>query len=408
MAVLGCIADDFTGASDAASFLVKGGMSVLLYNGIPNPEAAAFIAEKSPQAMVIALKSRTQERDQAVEDSLRAAEFLKTQGVEQFYFKYCSTFDSTPEGNIGPVADALMEWTGVPYSILCPALPANGRTVEDGRLFVNGVPLGESSMRNHPLTPMWDSRIQKLMESQSRYPCLTLKTEPTKQPFYWIPDYRTDEDGARIAERFGDLKFLTGGSGLLEHLARRWVGKRGGAERIPESSTEGKAILLAGSCSRATLEQIEEYQKNGLVSLKLDPQELLENFESMERIWEHIKKAGDQPVLIYSSDKPVKVRQYQVYGKERVAAVLEQTQAALAVLAVQAGYKRIIVAGGETSGAVTKALGFSAYEIAESVAPGVPVMIPMERPDIRLVLKSGNFGQRDFFLRALERTRKSN
>ena len=142
--------------------------------------------------------------------------------------------------------------------------------------------------------------------------------------------------------------------------------------------------------------------------MKLDPQELLENFESMERIWEHIKKAGDQPVLIYSSDKPVKVRQYQVYGKERVAAVLEQTQAALAVLAVQAGYKRIIVAGGETSGAVTKALGFSAYEIAESVAPGVPVMIPMERPDIRLVLKSGNFGQRDFFLRALERTRKSN
>ncbi len=157
MAVFGCIADDFTGASDAASFLVKGGMSVRLCNGISQMED---LPKEDAQAIVIALKSRTQKTDEAVADSVRAAEFLLRQGVQQIYFKYCSTFDSTPEGNIGPVADALMELTGAPCTILCPALPVNGRTVEDGKLMVNGVPLHESPMKNHPLTPMWDCRIK--------------------------------------------------------------------------------------------------------------------------------------------------------------------------------------------------------------------------------------------------------
>ena len=192
MTVLGCIADDFTGASDAASFLVKGGMSVCLYNGVP---ARGAMAAGETQAIVIALKSRTQERKDAVADSLTAAEFLLRQGVKQLYFKYCSTFDSTPEGNIGPVADALMERAGAPYTLLCPSLPANGRTVEGGSLFVNGVPLHQSHMKDHPLTPMRDCRVDRLMAPQSRYPSRVLPREalngfrpPEDGPCYLIPD----------------------------------------------------------------------------------------------------------------------------------------------------------------------------------------------------------------------------
>ena len=411
MAVLGCIADDFTGASDAASFLVKGGMSVRLFNGIPREEPEPEKGKDKVRGIVIALKSRTQERDQAVADSLRAAAFLKSRGVRQIYFKYCSTFDSTPEGNIGPVADALMERLKAPFTLLCPSLPANGRTVEGGKLFVYGVPLDESHMRNHPLTPMWDSRIGELMRPQSHYPCRSVSQEElaaaageSSGPCYLIPDYREDEDGARIAEYFGDLPLLTGGSGLLEHLARRWTKQLKADGDIPESGTGGRAILLAGSCSQATLGQIEEYRRRGLPSIKLSPEKLLKEPGTPERVWNFVESQGKEPVLVYSSDRPEEIKKSQLFGRERVAAALEQAQASLAVRAVEAGYRRVIVAGGETSGAVTKALGFSSYEIGDSVAPGVPVMIPTERPDIRLVLKSGNFGQPDFFLRALERT----
>lgn len=411
MAVLGCIADDFTGASDAASFLVKGGMSVRLYNGIPQVKPDSEKEQDGVQGIVIALKSRTQERDQAVEDSLRAADFLKRRGVKQIYFKYCSTFDSTPEGNIGPVSDALMERLKAPYTLLCPSLPANGRTVEGGRLFVYGVPLDKSHMKNHPLTPMWDSRIGELMRPQSHYPCWNVSQEElaeaagtSRGPCYLIPDYRKDEDGARIAEYFGDLPLLTGGSGLLEHLARRWTRQLQADGNITESGTKGRAILLAGSCSKATLGQIEEYLRQGLPGIKLSPEKLLKEDGTLEQVWKFVESQEKKPVLVYSSDRPEEIKKSQLLGRERVAAALEQAQAALAVRAVEAGYRRVIVAGGETSGAVTKALGFSSYEIGDSVAPGVPVMIPTERPDIRLVLKSGNFGQPDFFLRALERT----
>ena len=180
MAILGCIADDFTGASDAASFLVKGGMSVQLYNGLPRKEPAD---EDNPQAVVIALKSRTQNKNDAVRDSVNAARFLRECGVRQIYFKYCSTFDSTREGNIGPVADALMELLKVPYTLLCPSLPVNGRVVKNGNLYVNGVPLHESPMKNHPLTPMWDCRIAKLMEPQRNIPATFLSQIRPKNRF---------------------------------------------------------------------------------------------------------------------------------------------------------------------------------------------------------------------------------
>ncbi len=411
MAVLGCIADDFTGASDAASFLAKGGMSVRLYNGIPEAREESGPEE---QAAVIALKSRTQDRKGAVEDSLKAAQFLLEKGAKQIYFKYCSTFDSTPQGNIGPVADRLMELLHAPYTLLCPALPVNGRTVEQGRLMVNGVPLDESPMRNHPLTPMWDCRISELMKPQSSYPCFVLSREETENflpdgqngPFYLIPDYTETEDGVRIVKKFGSLPLLTGGSGLLEPLAKKWSGCLKGTAKAPESGTDGYGILLAGSCSSATLEQIRWYREQGGSCIKMEPEALLSGMQTAESLWEEIKKtseAGKTP-LIYSSDTPDKVKEYQRLGKERVASLLEGVTADLAARAAAEGYTRIICAGGETSGAVTKRLGFSSYWVGESVAPGVPVMTPAERPDIRLVLKSGNFGQEDFFGRALNIT----
>lgn len=413
---IGVIADDFTGASDAASFLVKGGLRTVLLNGVP----ADGDSVPDGEAVVIALKSRTQETQAAVRDSLAAAAWLKKQGARQLYVKYCSTFDSTPEGNIGPILDGLLETWAVPYTILCPSLPVNGRTVREGRLYVNGVPLDESPMKNHPLTPMWDSDLAVLMEAQSRYGCRKIfrdyaeNTDALREQlqvcmeeaehFYVIPDYETKEDAAAIVAAFGDLPILSGGSGLLEDLARRIRGG-GGADGAADPHTVGAGLLLAGSCSEATRKQIAYIQKKGVPSLRMDPLRLLSGEQTAEELWQFIRD-HDREVLVYSSDTPEAVRSAQAAGQEKIAALLEKTTADLAKVAVAHGYTRIIVAGGETSGAVTRALGFDSYIIGESVAPGVPVMIPGGNRNIRLVLKSGNFGQEEFFEKALEMTGK--
>lgn len=417
MPVFGCVADDFTGAGDAASFLVKGGLSVQLFSGIPSE--GSRIAE-GVQAVVIALKSRTQKKDEAVRDTMEAFQWLKEKGVQQFYFKYCSTFDSTPEGNIGPVLDAAMELLQVPCTVLCPALPVNGRVVQHGELYVNGVPLQESPMRNHPLTPMWDCGIARLMQPQSRYSCVELWKEQMGQDeraiwgwlserscgaehYYIIPDYQDDGDGARIAELFGGLSLLSGGSGLLEPLARH-ISTQSRKGQAPDIRAAGAAILLAGSCSKATLGQIAYFQAHGGISYKIDPAALLEDPGQVDEAWDFVEAHWGAPVLVYSSDTADNVKESQRLGQSRIADLLEQAAAELAERAVSHGIRRVIVAGGETSGAVTKRLGFSSYQIGQSVAPGVPVMIPMENPDIRLVLKSGNFGQEDFFERVLAMT----
>ncbi|WP_367567074.1 3-oxo-tetronate kinase [Lacrimispora sp.] len=413
---LGCIADDFTGASDAASFLVKGGMRVLLVNGIPGNE----IDITGFDAIVVALKTRTMETAPAVKESLDGAEWLKKQGAGQLYFKYCSTFDSTPKGNIGPVADAVLEKYHIPYTILCPALPVNKRTIKDGILYVNGVPLHESPMKNHPLTPMWDSDIAVLMKSQSCYPCMKVsrdmlgktKSEVQKEirrfgsgreHFYLIPDFTEEKDAVRIVEMFGKLPFLTGGSGIMKQLGIYHTGGNG-SDKIAEPQTKGRGLVLAGSCSSATLAQIRCYLNRGGRAVKIEPAKLLEKTQDVRSLWLEIESSQNETILLYSSDEAEEVKKVQQAGRERISELLEQTTAELAYLAVQAGYRRIIVAGGETSGAVTQRLGFDAYQICDSVAPGVPVMIPLGNPSIRLVLKSGNFGQEDFFWRALEMT----
>ncbi|MCM3718644.1 3-oxo-tetronate kinase [Fictibacillus phosphorivorans] len=406
----GVIADDFTGGSDIASFFVKGGLSTVLYTEVPDSGAAP-----DAEVCVIALKTRTQNRNGAVSDSLEAIRWLKEQGAKQFYIKYCSTFDSTPEGNIGPICDAVMEELNVPYTILCPALPVNGRTVRNGCLFVNGVPLHESPMKNHPLTPMLDCDLARLMDPQSSFPSVKIPADASEEEvneqlvklerehshFYLIPDYEKEEDAEKLVEVFGGLRLLTGGSGLAYPLAKMYE-EHGEAGRFGPSHSH--AILLAGSCSEATRNQIKEFEQSGGRTYFMDPLKLLSGEESVERIWDMISQHSGESILIYSSETPEKVRDIQQQGKEEVAERLEKAMAELAERAVQASFHRIIVAGGETSGAVGKRLGYKGYHIGDSISPGVPVMIPIEDRRIRVVFKSGNFGKSDFFLQALSLT----
>lgn len=408
--LIGCIADDFTGGSDIASFFAKGGLSTILYNGIPKKSSEP----PKSDVCVIALKTRTQDTEEAVEDSLEAIKWLKEQGAQQFYVKYCSTFDSTPEGNIGPICDAVMDFLEAPYTILCPALPVNGRTVKNGCLYVHGVPLHESSMKDHPLTPMWDYDLTRLMEPQSKFPSFKKagsindlagfieksEKEAGGTPFYIVPDFEKDEDAENLVKNFGDLKILTGGSGLAEALAKKH--KRDSKNEDFEKSNT-PALLLAGSCSETTRNQIEKYEKSGGASYFIDSLKLVLGEESVDNIWRQISES-EENVLVYSSDTPENVKRNQQQGKADVAGMLEETIAELAARALEAGYHRIIVAGGETSGAVTKRLGYTEYFIGESIEPGVPIMIPAQDRRTRIVLKSGNFGKPDFFLRALSST----
>jgi uncharacterized protein YgbK (DUF1537 family) len=411
--ILGCIADDFTGASDAASFLVAGGLRTVLFNGIP---ASLFNFPDNVQAVVIALKTRTQETVSAVNDSLAALQWFLNKKAEHIYIKYCSTFDSTPQGNIGPICDAAMEKMDVPYTLLCPSLPVNKRTVNSGHLYVDGIPLERTHMSRHPLTPMWDNYIPELMRNQSKYPChiitkdvlhdrINLRETITAyqkqyKHFYLVPDYETEDDAKSIAALFGGLQLLTGGSGLMFELGKKYG--PGSRNDTASALCGGKAIIFAGSCSMATKTQVGYFLKNTGNGIMIDPEKLLHGEQTVDTIWSEINSIDTEHILLYSTGSTSKDNKN--INKEG-ALVLELTMAELARLAIHCGYERIIAAGGETSGAITKALQFDAYEIGESIAPGVPLMIPLCAKNIRLVLKSGNFGQEDFFARALLVTR---
>jgi uncharacterized protein YgbK (DUF1537 family) len=414
--LFGCIADDFTGASDAASFLMAGGLNTLLFNGIPS--SRGVFLPQDVDAVVIALKTRTDIINRAVDESVKAAEWLMGHGAKQLYIKYCSTFDSSPTGNIGPICDAVLKVVEGTYSVLCPSLPVNKRTVKDGILYVDGIPLAQSHMRDHPLTPMWDSFIPNLMKDQSKYPCFILNRDTliqgkhvveekiktylkTQEHFYLVPDYVDDNDAQMIVKMFGHLPLLTGGSGILQETGRILSKNSSHARVIPGVS--GKAIILAGSCSPITRKQVKHYKTCGGRSFMIESTSFLSPERAKETIWADISKTDCDDILVYA---PGSEGQKESTGMVMVndAIIIEQIIAGIAEKAVYNGYRRIIVAGGETSGAVTRALQFNAYYIGRSVAPGVPVMQPLDAPDIRLVLKSGNFGQEDFFVRALQET----
>lgn len=411
--LIGCVADDFTGASDAASFIDLHGIPTLLIAGVPDGEIEL---PEDVQAVVIALKSRSSPAREAVAESLRAFDWLRNKHPRYLYFKYCSTFDSTASGNIGPVTDAVLERYDLPYTILCPSLLVNGRTVKDCVLYVDGVPLAESHMKHHPLNPMWDSDLTKLMKPQGKYPChkitfrelsagkeaidnLLTKWRRESKHFYVAVDFFTQEQGPQIVECFGDLPFLTGGSGVCGEIARSAASGTAPARHpVPRRKPR---LLLAGSCSAMTKKQVNAFLQTDHPSLELRPSLLLSGELAREDLIAFYEKNRGRDILYYTSGSAGLTDNIADADQERVSRQLEADTAFLARYAVTRGCTRLIVAGGETSGAVMQAIGGSAYRVVGSAAPGVPVLSPVDNPDLRLVLKSGNFGGESFLLETL-------
>jgi uncharacterized protein YgbK (DUF1537 family) len=416
--ILGCIADDFTGATDLANNLVRGGMRALQTIGVPKGPLAEEV-----EAAVVALKSRTIPAREAVARSLDALAWLRAQGARQFYFKYCSTFDSTPRGNIGPVAEALMEALGTDFTIACPAFPENGRTVFKGCLFVGDVPLDESGMRDHPLTPMTDANLVRVLQAQAgrkvglidyavvaRGPqAIARRIEELRAAGVGIAivDAISDDDLRRLGPALKDLPLVTAGSGVAIGLPVNWgIAPTPRAAELPAAA--GARAIVSGSCSKATLGQVEAFIGSGGAAYRLDASANgdAEDLARDALAWAETRLTGG-PVLVYSSAPPEAVRALQAkLGVDAAGALLEEALAAVARGLAGRGVRQLVVAGGETSGAVVQALGVTQLRIGPQIDPGVPwcsAQASAAGATMHLALKSGNFGAPDFFTRAFER-----
>lgn len=420
--LLGAVADDFTGASDLANTLVKSGLRTVQVIGLPRPDDAI-----DADAVVVALKSRTSPVEEAVRESREAATWLREHGCRQVIFKYCSTFDSTEQGNIGPVIEALLADLDTDFTIACPSFPANGRTVYQGHLFVHDRPISESPMRHHPLTPMTDPDLVRFLGKQTRLkvglvPLDVVLQGPDaiRKAFgqrradgvrIAIVDAVTDQDLLAVGRACAGMDLVTGGSGVAmalgESLLPRDVGHRQDSDAVP--AIEGRAAVLSGSCSAATNEQVDVASKVW-PTLRLDPLALAEGRQTVEDILAFaLPKLADGPVLIAATAPPDAVKAVQEkLGRDAAGRLVEETLAAVARgLVIDGGVRRLVVAGGETSGAVVSALGVRQLRIGAEIAPGVPGTVAEAELDagpvpIALSLKSGNFGGPDFFAQALD------
>ena len=415
--ILGCIADDFTGATDLANTLTRRGMHTVQTIGIPKGEAP------QADAVVVALKSRTIPAADAVAQSLAACRWLKANGAKQIFFKYCSTFDSTDDGNIGPVADALLDELKSDFTIACPAFPENGRTIYLGHLFVGGELLSDSSMKNHPLTPMHDASLVRVLGRQTQHKVGLVPYKTVKQGApaiaeayaalqaqgvrHAIVDALEDRDLEHIGAASSALPLITGGSGVAVGLPQnyrtaRLIPKREGAS--PLAKVGGPGVVLSGSCSAATLGQVERFATKHAAQA-IDPQALANDPERTVAAllaWA-IEKLKKGPALIYASAPPDTVAAVQAaFGRDKAGEMIEHAIAKLASGLSAQGVRRFVIAGGETSGAVVSALKVEALEIGPQIAPGVPACLSYGSPRYALALKSGNFGGPDFFAQALE------
>ncbi len=403
--ILGAIGDDFTGSSDLALMLAKGGMRTVQYVGVPDAPA-----ESGVQAGIVALKSRSVPADEAVAQSRAALVWLRAQGCAQFYFKYCSTFDSTPAGNIGPVIDALIDALGAQTPVLvCPAFPAAGRTVFQGHLFVGDQLLSESGMERHPLTPMTDPDLRRWLGLQTARPIghlplaalrgdarAALLAEAAGGRQVIVADAVENDDLLLLAAAAKGFELLTGGSGLALGLPKLHAATGAGQ---PWRGEAGPALAVSGSCSLATRAQVARHAADGGPVLKLDVARVVAGEIGPAEALDWAVAQTGLP-LVYSSDDPEAVARAQAaMGRERSAAALDAFFGELAARAAARGFARLISAGGETSGAVVQALGARVMEIGPEIAPGVPALRVAGRPLV-LALKSGNFGQDDFFARA--------
>lgn len=416
---LGVIADDFTGAADLANNLVRGGMRVVQTIGIPPGPVS-----NNADAVVVALKTRTVQASEAVTQSLAALYWLKAQGAQQIYFKYCSTFDSTKDGNIGPVIDALMSALETDFTIACPAFPANGRTVYNGYLFVGEVLLHESGMRNHPLTPMTDSSLVRVLQSQTArrvgligHRRVAQGTEVIRQDIaslrsqgvaIAIVDATSDADLLTLAPALSSLPLVTAGSGVAIGLPSNFgITASPFAGELPRA--EGKRAIVSGSCSTTTNSQVADFVSKDGAAFAIDPLELANNAELVAEAlaWAKGPLSAGSPVLIYATASPEAVKSVQAkLGVAEGGELVEHALASIARGLVKQGVGQLIIAGGETSGACVQALDIDTLRIGPQIDPGVPWCYALSSHatsgGVHVALKSGNFGSTDFFTTAFD------
>jgi uncharacterized protein YgbK (DUF1537 family) len=428
--LLGAIADDFTGATDLANNLVRAGMRTVQAIGVPPPGTAI-----DADAVVIALKSRTIPAADAVAQSLDALRWLREAGCEQVYFKYCSTFDSTPAGNIGPVTDALLDALHGPgrgFTIVCPAFPENQRTIFRGHLFVGDVLLSDSGMRDHPLTPMTDSNLVRAMQAQTRrrvglvsYETVAAGADAIRARFaalqadgvgVAVVDAIGNADLLRLGEALAGMPLVTAGSGVAIGLPRNWLASgrlHAGAKADALPAASGLAAVVSGSCSVATNAQVRHWLDRGRPAFAVDPLAIASGSDVARAALDWaLARIGAGPVLVYATAAPEAVRAVQAkLGVAQAGELVERTLAAVARGLVESGVRRLVVAGGETSGAVVQALGVARMAIGPQIDPGVPwtAVESGVRPGetVHLALKSGNFGTTDFFDKAFAQLERS-
>ncbi|WP_423822947.1 3-oxo-tetronate kinase [Salinisphaera sp. SPP-AMP-43] len=410
MPIIGCIADDFTGGTDLANNLVKSGFRTVQTIGVPDT------LPEDVDAIVIALKSRSIAAETAIAQSLAALDWLEGQGFEKFYFKYCSTFDSTPQGNIGPVAEALMHALGETQTVFCPAFPATGRTVYQGHLFVGDTLLNESGMQSHPLNPMTDANLVRWLAHQSEARTGLLPAEVIEAgeqaatdhlqamnadgcPLV-VTDTLSDAQLTTIARASRHLRLVTGGSGLALGLGALYEPPASAPADLPKA--HGGALILAGSASQRTREQIAHAREH-MPAQAVDPLSLAKDFEhTIERILAWAAPRLGAPLLIHSDTRPEIVEQAQhELGVTAAGELVERALAALAERLVARDIARLIIAGGETSGTIVNTLGIHSLRIGGEIDPGVPwTFADSNHGPLHLALKSGNFGAPDMFTRA--------
>jgi 3-dehydrotetronate 4-kinase len=417
---LGCIADDYTGASDLANTLTRAGLRTVQTIGVPSDD----LALPAVDAVVVSLKSRSIEAGLAVTRSRAAETWLRGRGSQHILFKVCSTFDSTDAGNIGPVMDALRADSGDAIVLVTPAFPETGRTVYQGNLFVGAVPLNESPLKDHPLNPMHDSNLVRVLARQSRTKVglvdlatlargvdairAKLADLAAKGIGAAIVDAVFDRDLETIGQVALDHRVSVGASGIGLGLARALVAsgrvKPDAPNAMPDMAVGGPAACLAGSCSQATLQQIAGAE-TVMPVLHLDPERVITGKDEAQRALAWAKdRIGDGPVLIASSSTPEEVAALQSrHGRDAAGHAIEQAMADIAEGLVLTGVRRLVVAGGETSGAVVDRLGIPGFLVGAEIAAGVPVLraVGVKDGEMLLALKSGNFGGPEFFSDAL-------
>ena len=412
--VLGCIADDFTGATDLANNLVRAGMRVVQSIGVPSRPLDA-----AADAVVVALKSRTNAPYDAVTQSLDALRWLQVQGTQQIYFKYCSTFDSTAQGNIGPVTEALMDALETDFTIATPAFPDNQRTVFKGHLFVGDVLLSDSGMRNHPLTPMTDSNLVRVMQAQCRrkvglidYKAVAAGEAAVRARIAQlraegvaiaIVDALGNDDLLRLGPALKGMPLVTAGSGVAIGLPANF-GIQASAASSELPAAGGMQAVVSGSCSTATNAQVRAFIAAGRPAFALDPLRVAAGEDLVTQVLAWAKPLLPQgPVLVYSTAQAEAVKSVQDrLGVQQAGALVEQAIAAIARGLVELGVRQLVVAGGETSGACVQALGIDQLQIGPQIAPGVPWCWGRDGDGraLHIALKSGNFGADDFFGKA--------